>query len=93
MGSMMCHWHLDCSPRRAHGPHGFALRDQQRAKYDVNLGEGDGTRPNLSHLILRRLHSLLLSGWLFISIHYWRSISVLCFGAAACYGMARHDMK
>lgn len=26
MGSMMCHWHLDGSPRRLHGPQGCALQ-------------------------------------------------------------------
>ena len=57
MGSMMCHWHLDCSPRRTQGPHGFALCDQRSAKYGGNLGRGDETRSNLSHLIFRRLHS------------------------------------
>ena len=61
MGSMMCHWHLACSPRRTQGPHGFALGDQRGALNTRAAAGGGGgrrrTRSNLSHLILRRLHS------------------------------------
>ena len=53
-GSNVRHWHFDCSPRLVHGPHGCALKmgRQNSARH------GDIATADLSHLILRLLHSL-----------------------------------
>jgi hypothetical protein len=51
---------LDCSPRREHGPQGCALYEQKEKKI-VNgissLRNAGKDKTDLSHLILRRLHS------------------------------------